>query len=240
MNHQKTYDTIIEKAKFENRIKLNKIDESYVYYENHHIIPKCLGGKDNKDNRILLTAREHYICHKLLTYIYVNNKKIANAYCRMTWDKNGNRNISSKDYAYARELKSIIPISEETRKKLSPSKEKRKKLSEKLKGNKLHKNKKHSQETKQLIKEKRKLQISPRGYHLLKETREKISKNSKGRKLSEETKKKIGIASKGRKLSPECIQKIKEKRKLQSPPTLGIKQSPEWIEKRMIKIRKNN
>jgi len=235
MNHQKIYESIIQKAKSENRVKYNNI-----YYENHHILPRCLGGIDDKDNKVLLTAREHYVCHKLLTYIYKRNKKIANAFCRMTWDKKGNRNISSRDYAYARELKSLIPISEETRKKLKPSNERKQQLSEKLKGNKLHKNKKHSEKTKQKIREKRKLQIIPSGYHLSKETKDKISKKTKGRILSKETKQKISKANKGRRLSLEAIQKIKEKRKLQSPPTLGIKQSKEWIEKRMFKIRKSN
>lgn len=39
----------------------------------------------------------------------------------MTFDKRGRDKISSRDYAYARELLSTIPISEETRKKLSAS-----------------------------------------------------------------------------------------------------------------------
>jgi hypothetical protein len=36
------------------------------YYELHHIIPKCLGGNNKKENLVLLTAKEHYICHLLL------------------------------------------------------------------------------------------------------------------------------------------------------------------------------
>lgn len=36
------------------------------YSEKHHIIPKCLGGKDTKENLVRLTAREHFICHRLL------------------------------------------------------------------------------------------------------------------------------------------------------------------------------
>ena len=36
------------------------------YSEKHHIIPKCLGGKDTKENLVKLTAREHFICHRLL------------------------------------------------------------------------------------------------------------------------------------------------------------------------------
>lgn len=37
------------------------------YTESHHVIPKCIGGKDTKDNRVILTAREHALCHWLLT-----------------------------------------------------------------------------------------------------------------------------------------------------------------------------
>lgn len=36
------------------------------YCERHHIIPKSLGGKDDDDNIISLTAREHFVCHRLL------------------------------------------------------------------------------------------------------------------------------------------------------------------------------
>jgi len=36
------------------------------YTERHHIIPHSLGGSDDKDNLVELTAREHFICHWLL------------------------------------------------------------------------------------------------------------------------------------------------------------------------------
>jgi hypothetical protein len=36
------------------------------YQEKHHIIPKSLGGTDAHDNLVKLTAREHYVCHRLL------------------------------------------------------------------------------------------------------------------------------------------------------------------------------
>jgi hypothetical protein len=52
-----TYNNIV------NRAKARVLDE---YSEKHHIIPKCLGGTNKKDNLIRLTAREHFICHRLL------------------------------------------------------------------------------------------------------------------------------------------------------------------------------
>ena len=37
--------------------------------EKHHILPRSMGGSNDKDNIVLLTLREHFICHKLLTKI---------------------------------------------------------------------------------------------------------------------------------------------------------------------------
>ena len=36
------------------------------YTERHHIVPQSLGGSNDKDNLVDLTAREHFICHWLL------------------------------------------------------------------------------------------------------------------------------------------------------------------------------
>ena len=37
------------------------------YCEKHHIIPRSLGGDNSRDNIVELSAREHLICHLLLT-----------------------------------------------------------------------------------------------------------------------------------------------------------------------------
>lgn len=49
------------------------------YTESHHIIPESLGGDDSPENLTKLTAREHFICHWLLTKIY----KDGDAYWKM-------------------------------------------------------------------------------------------------------------------------------------------------------------
>ena len=36
------------------------------YTESHHIVPRSLGGSDEPDNLVNLTAREHFVCHWLL------------------------------------------------------------------------------------------------------------------------------------------------------------------------------
>lgn len=58
--YTKWYFSIVEKARLEARSKKN------CYYESHHSIPKSLGGSDKIDNKVLLTAKEHFICHLLL------------------------------------------------------------------------------------------------------------------------------------------------------------------------------
>jgi hypothetical protein len=133
MNYPKIYNEIIENAKFENHLKYKG-----VYYENHHIVPKCLGGSNEKDNLVLLTAKEHFICHKLLVKIYPNNKGLSFAYYAMVHFPSKYRKevlkISSRDYILAKELfakvqssrtvwnkgrKGLYKCSKETREKLS-------------------------------------------------------------------------------------------------------------------------
>lgn len=40
------------------------------YFEQHHIVPRCLNGDDTDANLILVTGREHFIAHKLLWKIH--------------------------------------------------------------------------------------------------------------------------------------------------------------------------
>lgn len=75
MNYERIYNQII------NRAKARKLTE---YKETHHIIPKCLGGTDDKDNLIELTAREHFLCHWLLHNQYPENHKLLFAFHMMS------------------------------------------------------------------------------------------------------------------------------------------------------------
>jgi len=104
MNHHKVYEDIIQKAKNENR---SRSDD--VYYEDHHIIPRCLGGSDEDKNRVLLTAREHFVCHKLLTYIYKGHFGLIYAFHRMCFSRKDKIYLTSRDYAYIRELIASVP-----------------------------------------------------------------------------------------------------------------------------------
>jgi 5-methylcytosine-specific restriction endonuclease McrA len=100
------------------------------YSESHHIIPKSLGGSNLQDNLVKLTAREHFICHRLLTHMTTgdNRKKMLYALGRfIQCNSIQERRFTARQYE-------II----------------RKAISEARTGNK------HSAETKQKISKKRK------------------------------------------------------------------------------------
>lgn len=49
------------------------------YTEMHHILPKCLGGKNEDNNYVLLKAEEHITAHILLAKMYPDDEKITSA-----------------------------------------------------------------------------------------------------------------------------------------------------------------
>lgn len=64
--------------------------------EKHHILPRSLGGTDDDVNLVLLTPREHFICHKLLPKFTTgrNRYKMIRAHVLMS----GNSKYSSRVY----------------------------------------------------------------------------------------------------------------------------------------------
>ena len=63
--YMKIYDSLIEKA-------INR-GETVEIFEVHHIVPKCLGVSNDKNNLVNLTIREHIIAHMLLQRMYPDN-----------------------------------------------------------------------------------------------------------------------------------------------------------------------
>jgi len=99
MNYEKIYISIIDKA------KQRSINDQYV--EKHHILPKCIGGSNDKTNLVSLTYREHFICHWLLCKIYKDNYKLKAALAKMI-ERKGERITSSWMFeAVKRNLKDI-------------------------------------------------------------------------------------------------------------------------------------
>lgn len=83
MNYRLIYEKIITRAK--NRLKPTG------YVENHHILPRCMGGGDEKENIAILTPEEHYICHQLLIKIYPNKPGLWRAVKMMTYTSDSTR-----------------------------------------------------------------------------------------------------------------------------------------------------
>lgn len=75
MDYGKHYNLLIERA---------KTRQLLAYKERHHVIPKCLGGNDDKSNLVNLTPEEHYVAHQLLVKMYPGNDKLVYAANKMT------------------------------------------------------------------------------------------------------------------------------------------------------------
>lgn len=157
MNYEKIYNQIIEKAKNENRTRDNG-----EYYEKHHIKPRSLYKDLIKDenNIVLLTAREHFICHKLLEKIY-DCPQMKYAIWRMCND--GKYKVSARYYEYVKNKIQIESSKLNKGRKIGPEVIKR--ISEKRKGYK------HTDETI----EKMKKSYDPSKHVFSDEVKEKLS-----------------------------------------------------------------
>jgi hypothetical protein len=97
------YQAITERARTRN------IDS---YTERHHIQPRSLGGTDDKTNLVDLTAREHFICHWLLTKMHTGEAKSKMIYA-LNGMKRGN------EFAQRYETKITARVYENLKKEFS-------------------------------------------------------------------------------------------------------------------------
>ena len=67
MDYWSLYETLIRKA---GRRSLRGI-----YFERHHIIPRCLDGDNSAENIVKLTYREHFLAHWLLIKMFAGEKR---------------------------------------------------------------------------------------------------------------------------------------------------------------------
>ena len=193
--YTKWYFSIIDSARY-------RINKGYV--EVHHIIPKCLGGLDTVDNLIELTAREHFICHWLLTKMVTETKQqyqLWNAFsCMLYRERPGQERykVSSKIFESIKIAGSKIK-SERFKGENNPMFGKRGILSPNF-------GKKWTEE------HKKNSSISHLGKTRSVESREKQSEKTKGRKQTTEHITKRSRSGEqnhmyGKKLSPEAIAK---------------------------------
>jgi len=224
--YTKTYYEIITQA--QSRVKPD------IYTETHHIIPKSLNGTNESENLVVLTPREHFICHWLLTKMVETKKhkwQMMNALGYMMWAINDNQERYKVNARLYEQLKT----------KHSEMKS----WANSGKRNGMY-GKKHTQEAKD------KISKANTGSKLTPEQRAKVSESKLGKKreeFSEEWKAKMSKAKQGsnnnmygKRHSKETIEKIREKAKKRPPESeetkakrkvtmTGRKHSPETIAK---------
>lgn len=190
------------------------------YTEKHHIIPRSMGGKDTKENLVVLTAREHYIAHLLLTKC-VEKKyrgKMLHAYVMMAKVKDSNQKRLYKINSRIFETRKIE--SNKLKREYRHTKEARENISKNLKG--VPKPEFTEEHKKNISKGHKGQKAWNKGLKgIVKatdETKAKMSKSAKGRIVSEETRKKLSESNKGKVRKP-CSEETKQKMRVSSPHT---------------------
>jgi hypothetical protein len=210
-----------------------KID---VFYERHHILPKSIGGGNEESNLVLLTPREHFICHLLLVEIYRNTEHCQKMHYAIWCMINGltrQKRHKPSSRQYERLRNEVIEIIRQDYKKRGMPKYV---LDAAHKANTGAKRTEESKEKMRQAKlgvkredwviEKLKESFKNRNYKDEIERNKKISESKKGKGISQETKDKISATltgrpsgKKGTKLSAEHIEKLKEAKRSISEET---------------------
>lgn len=149
------------------------------YTEKHHIIPKSCGGDNSKDNLVALTAKEHFICHLLLT------KAVSTEFrFKMVYAFHGLKAKQPKQVRYKSNLEITVKLYQTLREELSLIKKLKEPWNKGKTGVQVawNKGKSPSEETKQKIKEARANQDMSyrKGVSPSEEQRAKISETLKG------------------------------------------------------------
>ena len=181
------YVELVDDALNQLRVKKPKTDPNYVYYEYHHILPRCLfpDFKDVAENIVTLTAREHFMAHYYLTKIF-DSRALDFAYWRLCTDGRG-RMITAEEYELGKLL--AVQRSSELNSGKKRTAEQRQKISERLTG-------RACQE-----KTKQKMSNSHLGYRHTEEAKQKMSSSRKGkpgRKWTDEQRKSLSDKKKGK------------------------------------------
>lgn len=227
--YTKWYFQIINDRISLKRKKRSKNELDYVYYESHHIYPRSI-FTDKINETVLLTAKEHFIVHLLLTKMFeIGTKeyyKMCNAVTKFSQQtKHQKRNMSSRQYDIIRKHAIIFssqPKSEETKKKIGLG-NKGKSISERQR--------EISRKTMNRLWSEGLIDTS---YKRSEETKRKMSESGKGKIFSQEHKNNLSLANKGKvawnkgkKHSQESIRKMKEIKLGDKNPFFGKKHSNE-------------
>jgi len=205
--YNRWYNTITERAR--DRV-LNG------YTERHHIIPKSLNGTDDKNNLVNLTAREHFICHWLLTKMYTGEAK-----AKMIYALNGMKR--SNTFAQRYETKITARVYENLKKEFSAI------HSTNMKGREPW-----NRGIPITEEQREKNRIAATGKKRSAEAIAKTVAKQTGQKRSQETKEKIRNALKGRSKGPMS----EEGKRIRSESAKGVPKPPGHTEKRLATLAK--
>jgi hypothetical protein len=159
------------------------------YTELHHIIPQSMGGNNEKENLVELTAREHFICHWLLVKMTEGDdrSKMLYALKGMKAENKFQQRYQTKITARVYETYRI---------------EHAENHSKTMKGRPAsNKGRPMPEEQKQLLREKAKANHA-NGKVYSKESQEKRVAKILGQKRTDETKRLMSLASKGKPKGP--------------------------------------
>ena len=207
MNYEKIYFDYMAYCKTLNR------DPLLGYLEKHHVYPKSVypERKDDPENLVLLTAREHFLAHLTLCKIFElrgdqkSYGKMVCAFALMSKIKRYSGILSSRIFQRMREAAAIESSNRQKGKKLSEEHRKNLSKSSAWKGKPgPMRGRKHTDSAKQKNAEKHKGKVPVNKgvtgvYVCTEETRKKLSIAAKGRGMSEQAKSAISIANTGTK-----------------------------------------
>lgn len=71
-------------------------------YDTHHIVPRCMGGGEERENLVSLTVEEHYIAHQLLAKMHPDHPLVVYTAEFMSRAGSRLRMPGNKRYARAR------------------------------------------------------------------------------------------------------------------------------------------
>jgi len=194
--YSKNYFTITSNAK-------QRITEGYT--ETHHIIPQSLGGTNDKENLVELTAREHFICHWLLVKMTEGDER-----GKMLYALQGMKAENKFQNRYHTKITARVYEKYRVEHSLNHSKV--------MKGRPAHnKGRKMSDEQKQLLREKAKANHAGGKIYSEEWQQKRIAKVT-GQKRSEETKKLMSLQAIGKPKGPMS----EEQKQIRSDKQKGI------------------
>jgi hypothetical protein len=178
------------------------------YTEKHHIVPKSCGGTNSKDNLVALTAKEHFICHLLLTKMVAGHSRH-----KMVYAFHG---LKAKQLDQIRHTSKLVnaKLYQKLKEELSLLKKSKEPWNKGKKGAQVawNKGKPMSEETKQKLREARANQDMSyrKGTKMSEEQKQKLRDARAKQIITDETRKKLSIASTGRKHTEESKSKMRE------------------------------